>query len=120
MDISFSNHLFVIGENMAGSANIEEVKKHVRIYMMVFASLAFLTIVTVVVGYLHLPITPALIIALLIATIKGSLVASFFMHLVSEKKVIYSFLVLTVVFLLALFVLTISSFHDQSGGRIVP
>lgn len=105
---------------MSGSANIEEVKKHVRIYMMVFASLAFLTIVTVAVGYLHLPITPALIIALAIAAIKGSLVASFFMHLISEKKVIYSFLILTVVFLLALFVLTISSFHDQSGGSIVP
>lgn len=105
---------------MAGSANIEEVKRHVRFYMIVFASLAFLTVVTVAVAYLHLPIKPALIIALFIATIKGTLVASFFMHLISEKKVIYSFLILTVVFLIALFVLTISSFHDQAGGRIVP
>lgn len=105
---------------MAGSASIEEVRKHVRIYMIVFASLAFLTVVTVAVGYLHLPITWALLIALLIATIKGTLVASFFMHLISEKKVVYSFLILTVVLLLALFVLTISSFHDQAGGRIVP
>jgi len=105
---------------MAGSANIEEVKKHVRIYMIVFASLAFLTIVTVAIAYLHLPITWALIIALVIATIKGTLVASFFMHLVSEKKVIYSFLILTVVFLIALFILTISAFHDQAGGKLVP
>lgn len=103
---------------MAGSA--EEVKKHVRTYMIVFASLAFLTVVTVAVAYLHLPLTWALIVALFIATIKGTLVASFFMHLVSEKKVIYSFLIITVVFLIALFVLTISSFHDQAGGRIVP
>lgn len=104
---------------MAGS-NIEEIKKHVRTYMIVFASLAFLTVVTVAVAYLHLPITWALIVALIIATVKGTLVAAFFMHLVSEKKVIYSFLILTVVFLIALFILTISSFHDQAGGRIVP
>lgn len=105
---------------MAGSANIEEVRRHVRIYMIIFASLAFLTIVTVAVGYLHLQITWALIIALFIATIKGTLVASFFMHLSSEKRVIYSFLIVTVVLLVVLFILTISSYHDQAGGRIVP
>lgn len=104
---------------MAGT-NVEEVKKHIRIYMIVFASLAFLTVVTVAVAYLHLPITAALIVALLIATVKGTLVASFFMHLISEKKVIFSFLILTIIFLMALFILTVSSFHDQAGGRIVP
>jgi caa(3)-type oxidase subunit IV len=51
-------------------------------------------------------------VALLVATIKGSLVACYFMHLISEKKLIYAVLVLTVVFfavLLALPVVTHSN-----------
>ena len=105
---------------MSETSNVEDIKKHIRIYMMVFMALAVLTVVTVAVAYLSLPIVPALIVALIIAIVKGSLVASFFMHLVSEKKVIYSFLVLTVVFLIAMFILVISSFYDQQGGGLVP
>lgn len=105
---------------MSDSSHTEDIKKHVKIYMMVFAALAVLTVVTVAVAYLHLSIWPALIVALIIASIKGGLVASYFMHLISEKKVILYFLIFTVVFLLVLFVLTLSSFHDQIGGRIVP
>ena len=51
-------------------------------------------------------------LALLVATIKGSLVACYFMHLISEKKLILAVLVLTAVFfavLLALPVLTHSN-----------
>ena len=105
---------------MSETTNVEDIKKHIRIYMMVFTALAVLTVVTVAVAYLGLPIVPALIVALIIAIVKGTLVASFFMHLVSEKKVIYSFLVLTVVFLIAMFILVISSFYDQQGGGLVP
>ena len=50
--------------------------------------------------------------ALLVATIKGGLVACYFMHLISEKKLIYAVLMLTVAFfvvLLALPTLTHSS-----------
>ena len=38
------------------------------------------------------------LLALAVATIKGSLVAAFFMHLISERKLIYAVLVLTVFF----------------------
>jgi caa(3)-type oxidase subunit IV len=37
-------------------------------------------------------------LALFIATIKGSLVACYFMHLISEKKLIYVVMVVTVLF----------------------
>ena len=40
----------------------------------------------------------AVAIALFIALIKGSLVACYFMHLISEKKLIYSVLIVTVLF----------------------
>ena len=75
-----------------------DIDKHVRTYMMVFASLMVLTIVTVAVSYLHLPVVPAIGLALLVATIKGSLVACYFMHLISERKLIYAVLILTVFF----------------------
>lgn len=95
--------------------HVEDIQEHIRIYMLVFAALAVLTVVTVVVGYLELPIVPALILGLLIATVKGGLVAAYFMHLVSERKVIYIVLGFTVVFLLAMLILTTSSFYDQIG-----
>lgn len=76
----------------------EEVRKHVRVYMMVFVALALLTIVTVGVSYLHLSTAKAVAVALVIATIKGSLVACYFMHLISERAVIYWTLLICVVF----------------------
>ena len=80
----------------------EEVQRHTRIYISVFVALAFLTVVTVAVSYLHLPIVPAILVALTIALIKGSLVAAFFMHLISEKTVIFSVLLFTVIFFFVL------------------
>ena len=77
-----------------------EIKKHVRIYISVFAALACLTVVTVTVSYLHLSLTHAILVALLIATIKASLVALFFMHLISERVVIFSILAFAAFFFL--------------------
>jgi cytochrome c oxidase subunit 4 len=74
----------------------EEVQKQVRIYIRVFLALAILTALTVGVSYLKLPLTGAIVLALFIATVKSSLVAAFFMHLVSEKKIILGILVLAI------------------------
>ncbi len=78
----------------------EEVKKHVRVYVAVFAALAVLTVVTVAVSYLELPTSTAIAVALLIATVKGSLVALYFMHLISEQKAVIWLLGLTASFFL--------------------
>ena len=61
-----------------------------------------LTIVTVAISRFHLPVPMAVGVAMLVATIKGSLVACYFMHLISEKKLIYAVLGLTVAFFVAL------------------
>ena len=50
----------------------------------------------------------AVTVALLVATIKGSLVACYFMHLISEKKLIYAVLGLTVAFFVALLALPVA------------
>jgi cytochrome c oxidase subunit 4 len=84
-----------------------DIDKHVRIYIGVFVTLMVLTIVTVGIAYLHLSVPVAVAVALLVATIKGSLVACYFMHLVSEKKLIYAVLALTVVFFIVLLALPV-------------
>jgi cytochrome c oxidase subunit 4 len=84
-----------------------DIDKHVRVYILVFVALMVLTIVTVAISYLHLSVPVAVTVALLVATIKGSLVACYFMHLISEKKLIYAVLVLTVVFFVALLALPV-------------
>lgn len=77
-----------------------ELRKHVRIYMVVFASLMALTLVTVGISYLHLPTIPAVGLALIVASVKGTLVACYFMHLISERKLVLIVMALTVFFFL--------------------
>ena len=97
------------------SAGPGEVRKHVRIYVMVFVALLALTLITVTISYLQLGIAAAVVVALIIATMKGSLVASYFMHMISEKKVVYLALILTVLFLLALLFLPLTAYYDRIG-----
>ena len=89
-----------------------DIDKHVRIYITVFVALMVLTIVTVAVSRFHLPIPIAVTVALLVAIIKGSLVACYFMHLISERKLIYAVLALTAFFFVALMVLPVVTVHD--------
>ena len=93
-----------------------DIKKHIRIYVTVFASLAALTLVTVGISTLHLSVLPAILLALLIATVKGSLVASYFMHLISEKKLIYLVLIITVVFFIVLLLLPVLTVMEVAGS----
>jgi cytochrome c oxidase subunit 4 len=89
-----------------------DIDKHVRVYITVFVALMVLTIVTVAVSRYHLPVPLAVTVALIVATIKGSLVACYFMHLISEKKLIYAVLGLTVVFFVALLALPVFTVSD--------
>ena len=84
-----------------------DIDKHVKVYIMVFVALMVLTIVTVAVSRFHLPVPIAVTVALTVAIIKGSLVAGYFMHLISEKKLIYAVMALTVVFFIVLLALPV-------------
>jgi cytochrome c oxidase subunit IV len=97
--------------SMAGDHAVD-IDKHVRVYIIVFVALMVLTIVTVAVSRFHLPVPIAVTVALIVAIIKGSLVACYFMHLISEKKLIYAVLALTVVFFAALIALPVFTVHD--------
>ena len=98
----------------------EDIKKEVNTYLFIFGCLAFLTIVTVLVSRLHLGLAGNITVALIIAAFKASLVACYFMHLISERKLIYSILILTAIFLIALIVLLLGGHHDPiMGTKIV-
>lgn len=91
----------------------EEIRREMRVYLTVFAGLAALTGATVAARFLlHLPLGQAIALAISIACLKGFLVAGFFMHLLSEKKVIYGVLILTGIFFAALLWLPV---HDVLG-----
>ena len=94
------------------SDHAADIDRHVRVYITVFVALMVLTVITVAVSYLHLPLHVAVAVALLVATVKGTLVAGYFMHLISEKKLIYAVLALTVVFVVALLALPVLTVHD--------
>ena len=85
------------------------VKEHLRVYVMVFVALAVLTVVTVAISYLHLPTGLAIGVAMVVATVKATLVAGFFMHLLTEEKVIVWLLLLCVAFLVFLFFLPLGT-----------
>ena len=89
-----------------------DIDRHVKVYVTVFVTLMVLTIVTVAISRFHLPVKTAVAVAMFVATIKGSLVACYFMHLISEKKLIYAVLVLTAVFFVALLALPALTVHN--------
>ena len=85
---------------MAESA--EDIREEVRVYLTVFIALACLTVVTVAISYVGMPTALAICMAMVVASVKAGLVAGFFMHLVTEKRVIIWLLVLSAAFLLFL------------------
>ena len=79
---------------------------HIANYLIVFIFLLIGTALTVWASYLEFnvqnSIAGAIFVGLTIAFIKGYLVAANFMHLNSEKKMIYWILLLTIFFLILL------------------
>src|SRR3712207_1519967 len=95
-DISPADH-----ETEAFAPDAHHVSKHVRGYLMVGAVLIVFTVITVALSYVNLDkVMPKgnMAIGMLVATFKASLVAAIFMHLASEKKLIYRILIFTVFF----------------------
>jgi caa(3)-type oxidase subunit IV len=91
----------------------DEFSHHVRRYLFVFYALIFGTLVTV--GASYIPFGDRAInigVALFIAVSKASLVACYFMHLISERKMIYGIMGFTAIFFLGLMFLTLAAFSD--------
>ncbi len=92
-----------------------DVASEVRRYLIIFGALTVGTIVTVLASYVNFgSSTMNIVVALIIASIKAFLVAGYFMHLISEKKMIYAILVATAFFFAGLMYLTLWSSEPAS------
>ena len=96
----------------------EAIKKSVRTYFMVGAALFVFTVITVAVNQVHLAVPLAITVALIIATIKGSMVAAIFMHLSNEKKWIYGALLLTLIGFIIVMSVPFLTVNDGIGTPI--
>lgn len=96
-----------------GGHSPEEIKAETRTYMIVFAALAALTLVTVTISYIPMSSFWHIFLGLLVATVKGGLVAAFFMHLLDEKKTIYSILALTMFFFVVLMSVSMGNYLSR-------
>jgi cytochrome c oxidase subunit 4 len=76
----------------------EGIAREKRKYMVVFGALAVLTVITVLITRVHMPRPMAIAVALAIASLKASLVAAYFMHLINERRLIIGVLLLTTFF----------------------
>jgi cytochrome c oxidase subunit 4 len=97
----------------SGGHHDEHFSHHVRRYLFVFYALLFGTIITVAASYIPFGNHALNIaVALVIATGKAFLVAGYFMHLISEKKMVYGILAFTAFFFVGLMALTLWAVHD--------
>jgi|GEM_PF-716226 len=94
--------------------DVQDIQKEVRKYLFVFAALLCLTLVNAAAHYLHLGTTKTIVLTLFIAVIQASLAAGFFLHLFSEKKLIYGILALTVFLVVMTFTIP---FDERYGGK---
>ena len=94
---------------------VEDIQHHIKIYMNVFIALAVLTLVTVAVSFLKVSFIEAFFIAITVATIKGSLVLSYFMHLLDEKPAVIWILATTMIAFLILMFIPLISLTDSTN-----
>jgi cytochrome c oxidase subunit 4 len=98
----------------------DQVRKSIRTYLLIGGLLLMFTVITVAASYIHLAIPAAITLALIIAAIKGSMVAAVFMHLSHEARFIYGTLLLTAVFFAVLMLLPILTTSDTFGTHTAP
>ena len=96
-----------------------DLSKHIKIYVGVFLALLVGTVLTVSMYYVHFEsVALTVTIALFIASVKAFLVAGYFMHLMSEKKMIYAVLGTTVFFFAAMMYLTVWARDQMPDGTV--
>lgn len=92
-----------------------DVAREVKKYITVFVALLIGTVITVGLYYVYFEsVAVTVAVALFIASIKAFLVAGFFMHLISERKMIYGILGSTVFFFAGMMYLTVWSMDPKS------
>jgi caa(3)-type oxidase subunit IV len=98
---------------MSDAHTHDHFSHHIRRYLFVFWALIAGTAFTVWASYIHFESHAVNIgLALVIACTKAFLVAGYFMHLISEKKMIYGIMAFTAFFFVGLMGLTLWTYGD--------
>jgi cytochrome c oxidase subunit 4 len=105
-------------------SDAHDLQKDLKIYKAVYIGLLVLTVITVAVNFIHLSqwhIALPIIVALLIAIYKASLVAGYFMHLKTEKKLIIWIVIFALFLFVSLILLLIGGQYSLfEGAYYVP
>lgn len=103
---------------MAAEHTAEHLQQQVRVYFVVFISLMVLTIVTVAVSRLQLPVAAGIAVALVVASVKGTLVAGIFMHLFHDKfPFIFKVLIFSAIFFVVMIGLFLFGYLDTFASE---
>lgn len=98
---------------------IEEVRRHIRQHLIIAVGLVVGTILTVLSSRtdFHNP-SLNIAIAMAIACVQGFFIVGFFMHLISEKKMIYSVLVITAFFFVVQMAVTVWARSPENAVHV--
>ena len=103
---------------MSAEHTAEHVQRQVRTYFIVFLSLLVLTVVTVAVSRLDLAVGAGVVVALIVAGLKGTLVAGIFMHLFSDKfPFVFKVLIFSAVFFVVMIALFVFGYFDSFASE---
>ena len=98
---------------MSESEKPVSIQSYVRLCAIIFGVLLATTACMIYASFLpHFGWPAKMAIILAIASVNAFLVAGYLMHLLSEKKLIYTVLAFTVFFVIGLFALTIWAMND--------
>jgi len=101
--------------NQASEKDLQDVKRHVRQHLIIAVGLALGTLFTLWTSQTNFGSHSLNIaITLCVAAAQAFMVAGFFMHLLSEKKMIYCFLVFTAVFFVVMMAITVFAHMDTN------
>lgn len=92
---------------------MEKEKENDRIYLAVYLFLIVFTLLTVLSSQMQLGRSSTILLALAIATVKAGLIALYYMHLRTEKPLIYG---IVLVGLITVGILAIGIFPDIGIG----
>ncbi|RFC45549.1 MAG: cytochrome c oxidase subunit 4 [Verrucomicrobia bacterium] len=99
------------------AAEAAHIAAHLGAYVKVGVGLLVLTGITVGLSYVDFGSRSMnIIVGMIVATIKASMVAAIFMHLKGEKMTIWRFLIMTCIFAMGLFFLTFLAHSDPIMG----
>ncbi len=93
--------------------NVEAIQKSIKWYFIIGGLLIILSGATVGLSYVELPTHSLnILVGMILATIKASMVALIFMHLSHERSLIYKMLAFTAALAIVLFTLFILAHED--------